>query len=104
MSNKARYVVMEMRPEKDKRFKFLVYDRKNNEYERVKFGSKNGSTFIDHIDPKKKKNYIARHSKLNEDWTDPMTAGFWARWYLWSEPTIKEAEKLISKKFDIEFL
>lgn len=44
------------------------------------------------IADKKKKAYIARHSKMNENWTKSgiNTAGFWSRWYLWNLPT-KEA-------------
>lgn len=99
-----RYIVIDMKPDKDKRFKFLIFDRKTRDYKKVKFGAKNGKTFVDHKDPVKKKNYIARHSKLNEDWEDPFTAGFWARWYLWSEPTITQAEDLIERKFGIEFI
>jgi len=30
-------------------------------------------------------------------------AGFWSRWYLWSQPTLREARKFISKKFNIIF-
>lgn len=104
MNNSTRYFILKMKPEKDKRFKFLIYDRKDNEYKKVKFGSKKGSTFIDHRDEQKKKNYIARHSKLNEDWNDPLTPGFWARWYLWNKETILEAENYISKKFLIKFI
>jgi len=33
--------------------------------------------------------YIARHS--GEDWTNPLTAGFWSRWLLWEKPTVKES-------------
>ena len=98
------YFAIELKPDKDKRYKFLVLDRKSGKHKKVKFGSKKGSTFIDHHSLVKKKNYIARHSKLNEDWEDPFTAGFWARWYLWSEPTIPEAEDLMERKFGITFI
>ncbi len=48
-----------------------------------------------------KASYIARHSKLNEDWTKDGidTAGFWSRWLLWEYPTIEESYKNIKKRF-----
>ena len=68
------------------------------------FGSATGKTFIDHNDEKKKQAWIARHSKLNENWTysGRDTAGFWSRWYLWSADNLKDAKKLIKNKFGIE--
>lgn len=99
-----KHIVIELKPEKNKRYNFLVLNPKTLEYKKVKFGAKDGSTFIDHKDPVKKKNYIARHSKLNEDWNDPFTAGFWSRWYLWSKPTIKEVEEFMNRRFGIEFI
>ena len=43
---------------KNKRF-YVRYDNKI-----INFGLKNGSTFIDHHDTTKRKNWIARHSKI----------------------------------------
>lgn len=52
------------------------------------------------IADKKKKAYIARHSKLNEKWgKDGLnTAGFFARWLLWEEPTLELAYKKLKEK------
>lgn len=36
----------------------------------IHFGSKKGQTYIDHGDKTKRTNYIKRHSKLNETWTE----------------------------------
>jgi len=41
----------------------------------VHFGSAGGRTYIDHGDEAKRRAYIARHSKNNENWTNPYTAG-----------------------------
>lgn len=43
---------------KNKRF-YVVYNNKT-----IHFGSKNGSAFIDHHDPVKRKNWQARHSRI----------------------------------------
>ena len=50
---------------------------------------------------KMKKAYIARHSKMNENWgkSGVNTAGFWSRWLLWNKPTIKESYDDIKKRF-----
>jgi len=49
----------------------------------------------------KRKSYIARHSKSNENWTKSGidTAGFWSRWFLWEKPTKKEALEYIKSRF-----
>jgi hypothetical protein len=81
---------------KDKRFMIMTPNDKI-----VHFGSKTGKAFIDHNDEKKKENWINRHSKLNEDWSKEgdETAGFWARWLLWNERTLKKSADDIKKRF-----
>jgi hypothetical protein len=49
------------------------------------FGSKNGSTYIDHGDKKKRENYIKRH-QVNEDWTT-VNPGSLSRFILWGSST-----------------
>lgn len=96
---------VQLKPSKNKRFKFFILNPATGKSKVVQFGSKNGSTYVDHKDPVKKKNYIARHSALKtENWSDPFTAGFWARWYLWEEPSIPRAEKFLNRNFSIEFV
>jgi hypothetical protein len=55
------------------------------------------------IADKKKKAYLARHAK-NENWLDPLTAGFWSKWILWNKPTIEESirdtERIFNLKID----
>jgi hypothetical protein len=60
------------------------------------------SDYTIHKDPERKQRYISRHKK-NENWTKSgiNTAGFWSRWLLWEEPTIKEAYNNIKTKFKI---
>ena len=70
---------------------------------RIKFGAANGSTYIDHQDDIKKKNYIARHSKLNENW-DEISAGSLSRYLLWEKKTLEDAKKFYEKKFGIKFI
>ena len=69
---------------KDKRFKAAFGGRA------VHFGSKSGSTFIDHKDEKKKAAWEARH-RVNEDWSDYDTAGALAKHLLWNKRSMKAA-------------
>ena len=54
--------------------------------------------FTIHKDPERKERYIERHSK-NEDWHNPLTAGFYSRWILWNKPTITESIKDTNRRF-----
>jgi len=67
----------------------------------VHFGAKNGSTFIDHNNEDKRQAYIARHSKNNENWDNPMTAGALARYILWEKPTLQKAIKAFKERFNL---
>ena len=55
----------------------------------IHFGADGYDDYTTHKDPKRKAQYIARH-KNNEDWNNPETAGFWARWLLWNKPSLND--------------
>lgn len=67
---------------------------------KIQFGDKRYSDYTQHHDSLRKEAYIKRHS-ANENWDDPNTAGFWARWVLWNKKTIAESLSDIKKKFGI---
>jgi hypothetical protein len=48
-----------------------------------------------------RQNYIQRHSRMGEDWNDPLTPGALSRWLLWEEPTLELAEKQFRKRFGL---
>ena len=74
---------------------------KGSNFKEVHFGLKGGSTYIDHKDDDKKKNYIARH-KVREDWTNPLTSGSLALHLLWGATTnLKKNIELFKKKFNL---
>jgi hypothetical protein len=67
---------------KNKRF-YVVYDGK-----KINFGCKTGSTYIDHHDDIKRKNWFARHSKIknkNGQYVINLksSADFWSHILLW---------------------
>ena len=76
-----------------KKYKAVIDNRKT-----VHFGLKNASDFTIHKDAERKQRYINRHRK-NEDWSDPQTAGFYAKNILWNKPTIQASIKDTNQRF-----
>ena len=85
-------------------------NRKNKRYvaifndgNRIHFGFKGGSTYIDHKDKEKRKNYIARHEVLEKKfYNDPKRPATLSRFLLWSEATnLKDAIKDYENKFNV---
>ena len=66
----------------------------------IPFGSKGMSDYTKHKDTERKNRYIDRHKK-NENWNDPLTAGFYSRWITWNKPTLNESIKDTNKKFNV---
>ena len=62
------------------------------------FGQAGASDFTIHKDTERKNRYLDRHSK-NEDWNNPLTAGFYARHILWNKPTITESIRDTNRRF-----
>lgn len=71
----------------------------------VHFGAKGMSDYTIHKDLERKQRYIDRH-RANEDWTKSGidTAGFWSRWLLWGEPTLRESIRKIEDKFGVKII
>ncbi len=63
----------------------------------VHFGAAGMSDFTKHKDPKRREAYLARH-RANEDWSDKESAGFWSRYLLWEEPTLRGAAQAMRAK------
>lgn len=65
-----------------------LFDLGNNTIKQVNFGSKNSKTYLDHNDPIKRQNYIARHTALGtEDYNDPLTPASLSMFLLWGKHT-----------------
>lgn len=82
--------------------KFTVVVSDDNKTATIHFGARGYSDYTMHADPTRKKRYIARH-QAREDWTNPLTAGFWSRWLLWNLPTIQQSINDINHRFGIVF-
>lgn len=94
-------VYMRKSTRKGKKYMVTII-HKNNKRCTVHFGANGMSDYTKHKDKDRMKRYEARH-RSRENWTKSgiCTAGFWAKWILWSKPGIKLASDYTSKKFDI---
>ena len=65
----------------------------------IKFGRFGYSDYTKHKDKDRMKLYLSRHCK-RENWSRSgvKTAGFWARWLLWSSPNFNMALKITKRK------
>jgi len=96
MNQKYKFIKVVKSTRKEKKYMAVFEDRKTNRQKAIHFGSANMSDYTKHKDETRKKLYIMRHIK-NEDWSNPLTAGYWAFRYLWSYKTKSEAFKNIKK-------
>ena len=80
---------------------FIVYP--DGKTKTVKFGHNKYEDYTIHKDNERMKRYLNRH-RSREKWGKKNidTAGFWSRWFLWSEPSIPKARKLMESKFNIK--
>jgi len=95
------YIYESSRP--DKRLVAIFVDENDIIKFTSNFGSKHGSTFIDHGDIIKRSNYLKRHSALNENWDDYKSAGSLSRWILWGpSDNIETNIKAFKKQFNLQ--
>ena len=64
----------------------------------IHFGAQGASDFTLHGSEERKQRYINRHRK-REDWSDPKTAGFYAKNTLWNKPTIQGSIRDTKQRF-----
>ena len=86
-------VIIRKSTKKDKKFDAIVDGKKT-----VSFGAAGMSDFTKHKDADRKERYINRHKK-KEDWSNPKTAGFYAKNVLWNKTSLQASVADINKKF-----
>ena len=74
------------------------YDARIDGRKTISFGAAGMSDYTIHKDDERKQRYLDRHKK-NENWSDPTTAGFFAKNILWNKPTITESIKDTNNRF-----
>ena len=112
-------------PDRKKKFRAILEDGRT-----VDFGASGYSDYTKHKNPSRMRSYVLRHGgkvpgrvvaerdptkihRMLRDVGESDTehwklggvgrAGFWSRWYLWSQPSLREAQKFMTKKFGIIF-
>jgi len=101
-SKKPKSIRIEESPNKEKKLVAYFYDKDGKKFRTVHFGARGMSDFTQHKDPKRKKNYLARHGGMGENWKDPMTAGALSRWILWGKPSLRESFNDFKKRFKLK--
>jgi guanylate kinase len=79
-----------------------VFTKSNGRTKTIHFGARGMSDYTQHKDKSRRKNYLARHGGMGEDWNDPMTAGALSRWILWGKPSLRESFNDFKKRFNME--
>lgn len=80
--------------------KYQVVIESEGRKKTIHFGARGYSDFTTNKSDLLKKSYIARHS-INENFRDPTTAGFWARWILWNKPTVAASLADVKSRFNL---
>jgi len=84
--------------------RYAAVFEKDGKTKTTNFGQKDPKfgTYIDHKSTTRRSAYLARHSKNNEDWNDPTTAGALAKWLLWGKSTsLRENIKAFKRRFNL---
>ena len=76
-----------------KKFDAIIDDKK-----KISFGQKGASDFTINKNEDQKNRYINRHKK-NENWNDPLTAGFFSKNILWNKTSLNESIKDTNRRF-----
>lgn len=66
----------------------------------IHFGQQGAEDYTIHKDDERKINYLKRHK--NDDFYNLDTPGTWAKWILWSKPTLIGSIKNMEKVFNIK--
>jgi hypothetical protein len=66
----------------------------------VHFGADGYEDYTMHKDPRRRKNYLARH-RTGQDWLNFCTAGAWSRWLLWEWQSMAQAIRGMKRKHGI---
>jgi hypothetical protein len=113
-------------PNPKKKFRAILEDGRT-----VDFGASGYSDYTKHKNPSRMRSYVLRHGGQiprriiaernpamihrmmrnidksdKEDWkmSGIDGAGFWSRWYLWSQPNFEDVRKFMTKRFGIKFV
>ena len=87
-------IVITPRDKPTKKFEARIDGKKS-----IHFGAKGMSDFTIHKDTERKERYLQRHKGMGEDWSNPLTAGFYATNLLWNKPSLSESIRDTNRRF-----
>ena len=90
MSGGIKLIALRRSGNPKKKYDAIIEMKESGKQRTVSFGAAGMSDYTKHHDDERKSRYIARH-QAREDWNNPMTAGYYARWILWNKKTIRES-------------
>jgi len=70
---------------------------------KIYFGAAGYEDYTIHKNKKRRDRYDTRHA-ASENWNDPNSAGFWAKWILWNMPTIRGSIIDTKRRFNINII
>lgn len=85
-----------------KKMKAIFYEADGSKIKTTHFGQRNASDFTIHKDEDRKKRYLARHTRNDENWNDYMSAGSLSRYILWNLPTLSASIFSYKKRFNLK--
>ena len=77
---------LQIQPSHRRDKKFEAVFRRGDEEQRVSFGARGYSDYLQHCDSERHQRYWDRH-RAHENWEDPFTVGALSRWLLWGPTT-----------------
>ena len=83
----------------DKKY-MVVLIKPDGKTKTIHFGANGMDDFTKTGDIEQKSRYIKRH-QAREDWTNPLTAGFWSKNILWNKSTIKASLADTKSRFNL---
>jgi hypothetical protein len=89
-------VTIRKSPKLEKKWRATFVQEKRH----VDFGQRGYSDYTKHKDALRMARYLQRHRHMRENWSRSgrYSAGFWARWLLWSKPSLSAALRVVRQK------
>jgi hypothetical protein len=82
----------------DKKYAATIKNKTTGREKTIKFGAKGYTDYTKGATEEQKKAYLTRH-KARENWSDPTTAGFWAKHVLWNEKSVAKSLAQTKSKY-----
>jgi hypothetical protein len=93
--------LVSVEPSRRKNKKLVATFKVDDTIKKIHFGLKGSFTYAEGASDNVMNAYVKRHSALNEDWSNPLTAGALAYWILWSAKSIDKGIRNFKKIFNL---